>query len=50
MIRKSSKLTVQKNKLKKGGIIEYKEGGEYEIDDKEYERLKKLGYDIEIIP
>ena len=31
---------------KKGG--EYKEGMDYDLDDKEIARLKKLGYDIEI--
>ena len=40
---------IQKNKLKKGGIIEYKEGGEYEIDETEMKRLKDLGYDFDIL-
>ena len=36
---------------KKGGKVKsYKQGGTYEIDASEYERLKNLGYDIEIIP
>jgi hypothetical protein len=41
--------------FKKGGSLKklpkekrYREGGEYDLDDKEIARLKKLGYDIEI--
>lgn len=33
----------------KGGKLMYSEGGEYDLDEKEINRLKKLGYKIEII-
>ena len=32
-----------------GKMKSYKLGGTYEVDDSEYERLRKLGYEIEII-
>lgn len=32
-----------------GGYIHYQEGGEYEMSDEQIERLKKLGYKIEIL-
>jgi hypothetical protein len=37
-----------KFKHEMGGTIEYAEGGVYDLDDQEIERLRKLGYEIEI--
>ena len=34
---------------KQGGAVNYKQGGEYEMDDAEMERLKALGYEFEIL-
>lgn len=36
-------------KMEQGGGIEYKKGSTYDVDYQELDRLRKLGYDIEIL-